>query len=186
MNRAKDSETFEKIQSLVNSYKDCFRENGRAVYENPSPEHIAEGVTTIEEKAVACLQKSGNSPVQDVVLKKEFITKNGLNLLSGPDDDMCAVTNLAASGCHMILFTTGRGNPFGGIVPTLKISSSHQLAEKKSNWIDFDAGAVLDTDYETQLEKLIGLVTAVAGGKLVKNEINNARGISISNTAVSF
>ena len=186
MNRAKDGETFEKIQALVNSYKDCFRENGRAVYENPSPERIADGITTIEEKAVACLQKSGNSLVQDVVSEKEFITQNGLNLLSGPDDDMCAVTNLAASGCHMVLFTTGRGNPFGGIVPTLKISSSHKLAEKKSNWIDFDAGSVLDTDYESQLEKLIGLVVAVAGVKLAKNEINNARGISITDTSTAF
>ena len=99
---------------------------------------------------------------------------------------MCAVTNLGASGCHLVLFTTGRGTPFGGFIPTVKIATNTELAEKKSNWIDFNAGAVLDSDFDTQLEKLIDLIVAVAGGKLNKNEINNTKEIAIFKTGVTL
>ena len=158
MNRAKDEETFDKVVRLINDFKDYFRRNGQTVYENPSPGNKEGGITT----------------------------QKGLNLLNGPGNDMCAVTNLAASGCHLVLFTTGRGTPFGGFIPTVKIATNTELAEKKSNWIDFNAGAVLDSDFDTQLEKLIDLIVAVAGGKLTKNEINNTKEIAIFKTGVTL
>lgn len=184
MNRAKDEQTFEKIVSLINGFKDYFRANGQSVYENPSPAQIADGITTIEEKSVVCLQKAGSTPVQDVVVDDGFVTEKGLNLLSAPDDDMCGVTNLAAAGCQMVLFATGLGTPVGGAVPVIKISSNSKLAKRKSNWIDFNAGAVLDTDYVVQLEKLVDLTVAVAGGKLTRNEINNTREIAIFKSGI--
>ncbi|MDE6790222.1 MAG: UxaA family hydrolase, partial [Clostridia bacterium] len=110
----------------------------------------------------------------------------GLNLLNGPGNDMCAVTNLAAAGCHLVLFTTGRGTPFGGFVPTIKIATNSELAAKKSNWIDFNAGAVLDSDFDTQLEKFIDLIVDVANGKKTKNEINNTKEIAIFKTGVTL
>ncbi len=186
MNRAKDEETFDKVVRLINDFKDYFRRNGQTVYENPSPGNKEGGITTLEDKSLGCTQKSGSGPVEDVVFDDGYITAKGLNLLNGPGNDMCAVTNLGASGCHLVLFTTGRGTPFGGFIPTVKIATNTELAEKKSNWIDFNAGAVLDSDFDTQLEKLIDLIVAVAGGKLTKNEINNPKEIAIFKTGVTL
>ena len=98
MNRAKDKATFEKTVKLINDFKDYFRKNGQTVYENPSPGNKAGGITTLEDKSLGCTQKSGSGPVEDVVFDDGFITKKGLNLLNGPSNDMCAVTNLGAAG----------------------------------------------------------------------------------------
>ena len=121
-----------------------------------------------------------------MVFDDGFVTEKGLNLLNGPGNDMCAVTNIAAAGCHMVLFTTGRGTPFGGFVPTVKIATNSELAKNKANWIDFNAGAVLDSDFPTQLEKFIDLIVDVANGKKTKNEINNTKEIAIFKTGVTL
>lgn len=186
MNRCKDRATFEKTVKLINDFKDYFRSNGQPVGENPSPGNKAGGITTLEDKSCGCTQKSGSGPVEDVVFDDGFVTAKGLNLLNGPGNDMCAVTNIAAAGCHMVLFTTGRGTPFGGFVPTLKIATNSELAAKKSNWIDFNAGAVLDSDFDTQLEKLIDLIVETANGKMTKNEINQTKEIAIFKTGVTL
>lgn len=186
MNRAKDEATFKKVVKLINDFKDYFRRNGQVVYENPSPGNKAGGITTLEDKSLGCTQKSGSGPVEDVVFDDGYVTAKGLNLLNGPGNDMCAVTNIAAAGCHLVLFTTGRGTPFGGFVPTLKIATNSELAAKKANWIDFNAGAVLETDFATQLEKLIDLIVEVANGKKTKNEINHTKEIAIFKTGVTL
>ncbi|MDE6586185.1 MAG: altronate dehydratase family protein [Clostridia bacterium] len=186
MNRAKDEATFDKVVKLINDFKDYFRRNGQTVYENPSPGNKAGGITTLEDKSLGCTQKSGSGPVEDVVFDDGFVTRKGLNLLNGPGNDMCAVTNIAAAGCHLVLFTTGRGTPFGGFVPTLKIATNSDLAKNKANWIDFNAGAVLDSDFDTQLEKLIDLIVETANGKPAKNELNETREIAIFKTGVTL
>ena len=186
MNRARDEEVFNKTVKLINDFKDYFRRNGQTVYENPSPGNKAGGITTLEDKSLGCTQKSGSGPVEDVVFDDGFVTAKGLNLLNGPGNDMVAVTNLAASGCHLVLFTTGRGTPFGGFVPTIKIATNSELAAKKSNWIDFNAGAVLESDFDTQLEKLIDLVVDVANGNRTRNEINGSKEIAIFKTGVTL
>ena len=186
MNRAKDKAIFEKTVKLINDFKDYFRKNGQTVYENPSPGNKAGGITTLEDKSLGCTQKSGSGPVEDVVFDDGFITKKGLNLLNGPGNDMCAVTNLGAAGCHLVLFTTGRGTPFGGFVPTLKIATNSELASTKRGWIDFDAGAVLETDFATQLERLTDLIVETANGKPTKNEINHTKEIAIFKTGVTL
>ena len=186
MNRAKDEKTFEKVVKLINDFKDYFRRNGQTVYENPSPGNKAGGITTLEDKSLGCTQKSGSGPVEDVVFDDGFVTRKGLNLLNGPGNDMCAVTNIAAAGCHLVLFTTGRGTPFGGFVPTLKIATNSDLAKNKPGWIDFNAGAVLESDFKTQLEKLIDLIVETANGKPAKNEINHTKEIAIFKTGVTL
>ncbi len=186
MNRCKDRATFEKTVKLINDFKDYFRSNGQPVGENPSPGNKAGGITTLEDKSCGCTQKSGTGPVNDVVFDDGFVTSKGLNLLNGPGNDMCAVTNIAAAGCHMVLFTTGRGTPFGGFVPTIKIATNSALAQKKANWIDFDAGAVLESDFDAQLKKFIDLIVDVANGKKTKNELNDTREIAIFKTGVTL
>lgn len=186
MNRCKDRATFEKAVKLINDFKDYFRSNGQPVGENPSPGNKAGGITTLEDKSCGCTQKSGSGPVSDVVFDDGYVTSKGLNILNGPGNDMCAVTNIAAAGCHIVLFTTGRGTPFGGFVPTIKIATNSELAAKKANWIDFNAGAVLESDFDTQLEKFIDLIVAVANGQKTKNELNNTKEIAIFKTGVTL
>ena len=180
MNRCKTKATFEKAVKLINDFKDYFRSNGQPVGENPSPGNKAGGITTLEDKSCGCTQKSGSGPVSDVVFDDGFVTEKGLNLLNGPGNDMCAVTNIAAAGCHMVLFTTGRGTPFGAPAPTLKIATNSRLAAKKSGWIDFDAGPVADGEsIEDAAKRLLKLVIEVADGKKTRTEEMGYREISI-------
>ncbi len=180
MQRCDTEETFEKTVNLINDFKQYFISHNQVVYENPSPGNKAGGITTLEEKSLGCIQKGGFSPVCDVLTYGDRVTKKGLSLLNGPGNDIAAVTNLTAAGVHIILFTTGRGTPLGGPVPTLKISTNSTLADKKKNWIDFDAG-VLATGSNTDetAENLLQLVLDTASGKEAKNELGGYREISI-------
>lgn len=187
MTRAKDKETFERIVKLVNGFKEYYQKHDQPVYENPSPGNKAGGITTLEDKSLGCTQKSGTSEVCGVLFDGDALSGGGLNLLNGPGNDMVAVTNLACAGCHMVLFTTGRGTPFGGFVPTVKISTNSDLAARKSNWIDFDAGGIaLGESFDSKLEELISLVAEVADGKLTANERCGSRDIAIFKTGVTL
>ena len=144
MHRAKDEQTFEKIVKLINNFKKYYSDHNQVCYENPSPGNKQGGITTLEDKSLGCTQKAGLSKVVDVITLGEEITNKGLNLIKGPGNDMIACTTLASAGAHIILFTTGRGTPFGCPVPTAKISSNTNLATKKKMWIDFNAGYLLE------------------------------------------
>ena len=184
MKRCVDETVFEKMVHLINDFKDYFRRHNQVVYENPSPGNKAGGITTLEEKSLGCVQKGGTSKVVDVIDYGEFVTKKGLTVQNGPGNDIVAVTNLMAAGAHIILFTTGRGTPLGSAVPTVKISTNSKLAEKKSNWIDFDAGRVLAGDDCTQ--ELVDFVLEIANGKPAKNEENGYEEISIFKDGVTL
>ena len=177
MDRCADRTVFDKTVKMINDFKDYFIRHGQEIYENPSPGNKEGGITTLEEKSLGCVQKGGNAVVTDVLGYGDTAEKSGLNLLSGPGNDMVAVTNLMAAGAHMILFTTGRGTPLGTAVPTIKISTGSALAGKKKNWIDFDAGRCLSGENLT--DELTKFVKEVAEGKLTKNEENGYEEISI-------
>ncbi len=184
MKRCENEEVFSKTVKLINDFKDYFRRHNQVVYENPSPGNKAGGITTLEEKSLGCVQKGGTSKVVDVLDYGDTVKKNGLNLLNGPGNDIVAVTNLMAAGAQMILFTTGRGTPLGSAVPTVKISTNTALFNKKNNWIDFDAGRVING--EDCIDELIDLVFETAQGKLCKNEINGYEEISIFKDGVTL
>ena len=180
MERCESREIFNKTVMLINNYKDYFVRHGQVVYENPSPGNKAGGITTLEEKSLGCVQKGGRADVVDVLDYGDTVTKNGLSLLNGPGNDMVAVTNLAAAGVHLILFTTGRGTPLGSIVPTVKISTNNPLAQKKSGWIDFDASPLIkDKPMDILTEEFLQYIISVASGEQTKNEINGFKEISI-------
>ncbi|MGM9970414.1 MAG: UxaA family hydrolase [Anaeroplasma sp.] len=181
MARAKDEETFNKIVNLINNFKVYFKNHNQVIYDNPSPGNKKGGITTLEDKSLGCTQKGGSAKVMDVLGMGDRIKSNGLNLLCTPGNDLVATTTLACAGCQMVLFTTGRGTPFGGFVPTLKIATNTALATKKSNWIDYNAGDLVDKkDMNQLLEDFIDLICDVASGKKQsKNEINRFREISI-------
>lgn len=171
MNRAANEEVFHKTVKLINDFKDYFREHGQTIYENPSPGNKAGGISTLEDKALGCTQKSGFGPVMDVLSYGESLKKKGLNLLNAPGNDLVASTALVLSGAQIVLFTTGRGTPFASAVPTVKISSNSPLASHKKNWIDFDAGRLLDGAGLDELGlSLYRMVLDIASGQKVLSE----------------
>lgn len=171
MNRCENRELFDETVKLINDFKQYFKDNHQTIYENPSPGNKKGGISTLEDKSLGCTQKSGSAPVKGVLAYGQRVEKAGLNLLSAPGNDLVASTALAASGAHIVLFTTGRGTPFASPVPTVKISSNSALAGKKKNWIDFNAGVLVeDRDMEETAKELFAYVVAVASGKKVCSE----------------
>ncbi len=180
MKRCPTRELFDKTVSLINDFKDYFTRHNQVIYENPSPGNKAGGITTLEEKSLGCVQKGGLGEVVDVLTYGDRLKKNGLSLLNGPGNDIVAITNLAAAGVHMILFTTGRGTPVGGPVPTVKIATNRALAEKKHGWIDFNASPVLEgVSMDDLTDDFLDYILEVASGKETANERNAYREISI-------
>lgn len=185
--RCESEAVYNEAIQMIDEFKEYYTSHNQVVYENPSPGNKAGGITTLEEKSLGCIQKGGLATITDVLAYADSVKKEGLSLLTGPGNDMVSCTNLAASGAHIILFTTGRGTPFGTVVPTLKISSNSGLAEKKSNWIDFNAGMILEgTTFEDSAEQLMGLLKEIAEGKLSKNEVNEYREIAIFKDGVTL
>ena len=179
--RCENEEVFEKAVKMVNDFKKYFTDHGQVVYENPSPGNKAGGITTLEDKSCGCVQKGGSAQIVDVLSYAEPVTKKGLNVLSGPGNDLVSATDLTAAGAHMILFTTGRGTPFGAPAPTVKISTNTALFEKKSSWIDFNAGTVADgkETLDEAGDRLLDYVLRVASGELTQTEKHGIREISI-------
>ena len=187
MNRCQTADLFQKTVHLINNFKEYFLSHGEPVGENPSPGNKAGGISTLEDKALGCTQKCGHAPVSGVLEYAERLKTNGLNLLSAPGNDLVASTALAASGCQMVLFTTGRGTPFGTFVPTMKISTNSQLFKSKQNWIDFNAGRLVEgVDMLTLRNDFIDKVIATANGEKVKNEMNGYREIAIFKNGVTL
>lgn len=187
MERCINEEVFQKTVKLINEFKQYYLSHGLPVGENPSPGNKAGGISTLEEKSLGCVQKGGTAPVMDVLEYGERISSQGLNLLCAPGNDLIASTALAAAGCQMVLFTTGRGTPFGTCVPTLKVSTNNELATQKPHWIDFNAGCLLTgTDWNTATKDLFSLVLDVANGKLSRNELNGYHEIAIWKNGVTL
>ncbi len=171
MNRCENEELFEQTVKLINDFKNYFTSHNQTIYENPSPGNKKGGISSLEDKSLGCTQKSGSAPVRGVLSYGEPVSVHGLNLLSAPGNDLVASTALAASGAHIVLFTTGRGTPFASPVPTVKISSNSALYEHKKGWIDFNCGTLVDGKPLKELgEELFQYVLDVASGKKVKAE----------------
>ena len=187
MNRCENEEIFLQTVSLINDFKNYFTSHGQTIYENPSPGNKKGGISTLEEKSLGCTQKSGSSAVRGVLKYGERVSSNGLNLLSAPGNDLVASTALAASGAHIVLFTTGRGTPFASPVPTVKISTNTALSEKKHDWIDFDCGAMVnDKSLSETGEELFEFVLDVASGKKVKSEEKGYHDMAIFKDGVTL
>lgn len=187
MRRCADDRLLGETISLINNFKEYFLSHGEPVGENPSPGNKAGGISTLEEKALGCTQKSGKSPVFGVLEYGERIHEHGLNLLSAPGNDLVASTALAAAGCQMVLFTTGRGTPFGTFVPTMKISTNSGLARRKPTWIDFNAGELVeDKSMDEVLGNFINYVLKVASGEGVNSEKAGIHEIAIFKNGVTL
>lgn len=187
MNRCENRELFDQTVSLINNFKNYFLSHGEPVGENPSPGNKAGGISTLEDKALGCTQKCGRAPVSGVLEYGDRLQTTGLNLLSAPGNDLVAATALASAGCHLVLFSTGRGTPFGTFVPTMKISTNTDLYNRKKNWIDFNAGQLVDGKTMKELvPEFIDKILAVASGEPARNEVNGYSEISIFKNGVTL
>ncbi|MEA4988966.1 MAG: altronate dehydratase family protein [Anaerovorax sp.] len=187
LNRCKNTKVFENLLSLIRSYKEYYVRHGQVIYENPSPGNKAGGISTLEEKSLGCIQKGGSTLVCDVCDYASRIKERGLSILSAPGNDLVSTTALAAAGSQLILFSTGRGTPFGSPVPTVKIATNNQLAEQKSGWIDFNAGELIHGKALNQItSEFIDFVIQIASGKLTKAEKNGYRDFAIFKTGVTL
>lgn len=187
MDRCESKEIFDKTVNLINDFKSYFTAHNQVIYENPSPGNKKGGITTLEEKSLGCVQKGGTSKVVDVLDYGDTLKKSGLNLLNGPGNDIVAITNLTAAGAQMILFTTGRGTPVGAPVPTVKISTNSSLYRRKSNWIDFNAGRIIEgSTIDETADEFFDFCIDIANGKNTKNEVNGYREISIFKDGVTL
>ncbi|MBP5799265.1 MAG: altronate dehydratase [Prevotella sp.] len=187
MNRCRTEEIFNQTVKMINNFKNYFLSHGEPVGENPSPGNKAGGISTLEDKALGCTQKCGKAPVSGVMEYGDRMQNNGLNLLSAPGNDLVAATALASCGCHLVLFTTGRGTPFGTFVPTMKIATNPTLAKNKPQWVDFSAGQLVEGRTMQELvPEFIDKVLAVASGQPARNEENDYREISIFKNGVTL
>lgn len=188
MEQCVNEEVFAKTVTMINDFKDYYMAHDQPIYENPSPGNKAGGITTLEDKSLGCTRKAGKSSVVDVIKIDERVSKPGLNLLYSPGNDIVATTSLGAAGCQLVLFSTGRGTPLGGFIPTLKIATNSALAEKKANWIDFNAGVLADpeADPDQVLSDFLGKIAAIINGELTSAEQRNSRDIAIFKTGVTL
>lgn len=187
MNRCRTEELFNQTVSMINNFKEYFLSHGEPVGENPSPGNKAGGISTLEDKALGCTQKCGKAPVSGVMEYGDRLSHKGLNLLSAPGNDLVASTALASCGCHIVLFTTGRGTPFGTFVPTMKVATNPTLAKNKPSWVDFSAGQLVEGRTMQELvPEFIDKVLAVASGQPARNEENGYREISIFKNGVTL
>ena len=181
MDRCVNQQVFEKAVNMINGFKSYFIRHNEVVYDNPSPGNKQGGITTLEDKSCGCVQKGGSAPIMDVIGYGDAVTAKGLNMLYGPGNDLVSATALTAAGAHLILFTTGRGTPFGAPAPTMKLATNTPLATNKRTWIDFNAGVVADgtRTLDEAAQDLMALVLEVASGKKTKAEEKGFREISI-------
>lgn len=187
MDRAANKAIFDDTVCLINDFKNYFKSYNQPIYENPSPGNKKGGITTLEEKSLGCVQKGGAGTVVDVLSYTDPVVKQGLNLLQAPGNDLVASSALALSGCQMVLFTTGRGTPFGSFVPTMKISTNTRLYEFKKGWIDFNAGTLVeDEEPEALLARFVDKILATANGELLKHEITGFKEVAIFKTGVTL
>ncbi|WNC15936.1 altronate dehydratase family protein [Brevibacillus brevis] len=188
MERAKDERVYSQIVDLINDFKQYFAKNEQPIYENPSPGNKKGGITTLEEKSLGCVQKGGFGRVDDVLQYGDRVRSSGLSLLQGPGNDLVSVTALAASGCQIVLFTTGRGTPFGGPVPTVKMSTHTALYERKKNWIDYNAGQLVQgaTMEEVSADFFEYVIELASGRVRTKNELHGYKEIAIFKDGVTL
>jgi len=187
MNRCENDVIFDQYVELINSFKQYYTSHNQPIYENPSPGNKAGGITTLEEKSLGCVQKGGCGIIVDVLRYGDMVSKHGLNILEGPGNDLVSSTNLAAAGAHIVLFSTGRGTPFGTFVPTIKVSSNSDVCRKKAQWIDFDAGVLLEEALDDVVRRFFRYIVNVASGEIsTQNEQKGFKEISIFKNGVTL
>ncbi len=186
--RSDNEKVFQQLAGIIHDFKAYYRGHHCPIYENPSPGNKEGGITTLEEKSLGCILKGGGTRVMDVVPYGGRVSRKGLTILDGPGNDLVSVTNLAAAGAHLIFFSTGRGTPYGGPVPTVKVATNSALFRKKKHWLDFDTGELLEgADMARMAQEIYRLLISVSSGeKHTANEEMGFREIAVFKSGVTL
>ncbi|MEO1247643.1 MAG: altronate dehydratase family protein [Pseudomonadota bacterium] len=173
LQRAASPEVANALLERIAWWEDYVARNGQTLNNNPSPGNLAGGLSTILEKSLGAVAKSGSSPLRQVLRYAEPATERGFVFMDSPGYDPCSVTGEIAAGASLICFTTGRGSVFGAKpVPSLKIASNSLLAERLDEDIDLDAGPIANQE-ATPAEigaRLFQLMLDTASGQASKSE----------------
>ena len=167
INRCSEPRSAERFAQLMRDYQARAKAVRSGFEMNPSPGNIQDGLITDAMKSAGAARKSGTSPVRDVLDYPEYATTPGLNLLCTPGNDVECVTAQAAAGANIVLFTTGLGTPTGNpVAPVIKLSTNTQLAQRMSDIIDIDTGAIIrgEATIEETGERILEEILAVASG----------------------
>lgn len=188
--RAENHEVAEQIRRTVAFYEDYARNHGIDLLDsNPAPDNIAGGLSTIEEKSLGAILKGGKGRIRAVVRYAEKPPKRGLILMDAPSAGVENTTAIAAGGAHVILFSTGRGNPIGNpVAPTLKVTGNARTASLMADNIDLDVSTILSggESIAEAGERAFTALLSVAGGALTRSEILGDTEISISRIGLSM
>ena len=171
--RAVSPEVATKLLDRVEWWQDYCRRNGDEVNNNPSPGNKRGGLTTILEKSLGAVAKSGSAPLQEVYLFAESIDKPGLVHMDSPGFDPCSVTGQIASGANLIAFTTGMGSVSGYMPsPCVKIASNSAMYQRLQDDMDLNCGDIIDSGVSiaTKGEQLFELMLRIASGEPSKSE----------------
>ena len=145
--RARNKQVAEKLLSFVQGYKQYLTRYAGSFDDNPSPGNKEGGLTNILEKSLGAVAKAGTSPLTDAVEYAERVHTPGFVFMNTPGYDPVSLTGLAAGGCNLIAFTTGRGSAIGfPSVPVLKIASNSNTYRRMQDNMDINAGAIADGD----------------------------------------
>lgn len=171
--RAASERVADALLERLTWWEDYVARNGQSLNNNPSPGNIAGGLSTILEKSLGAVAKSGTSPLRQVLRYAEPATERGFVFMDSPGYDPCSVTGEIAAGANLVCFTTGRGSVFGAKpVPSLKIASNTALAEHLDEDIDFDAGPIArqEATPEELGRELFELILDTASGRASASE----------------
>jgi len=168
INRCARDESADRFIQLMRSYQARAKAVHSGFEMNPSPGNIRDGLLTDAMKSAGAARKGGTSPVQDILDYPEYVRESGLSLQCTPGNDVECVTAQAGAGANIVLFTTGLGTPTGNpITPVIKLATNTKLAQRMSDIIDIDTGAVIDgaSSIEQMGESILELIIAVASGE---------------------
>lgn len=188
--RAINEQVAKDFLTIVKNYENRILDTGEDIRSaNPTPGNMAGGLTTLEEKSLGCIKKGGNAPLQQVLKYAEKPATKGFVFMDTPGYDVESVAGLAAGGCQIVLFSTGKGSPTGSpIVPVIKIGTNPKLYEIMSEHIDVNAGTIVEGKKTLQDvgEEIYNLVLEVANGEKTKAEQHRNQEFAIWRLAQSI
>jgi len=176
--RCVSTDIAKRFSYLMKTYSERATAVGSGFDANPSPGNIKDGLITDAIKSAGAAKKGGTSPVADVLDYPEPVTKQGLNLLCTPGNDVESTTAEVASGANVVLFTTGLGTPTGNpIAPVVKLSSNTKLFRKMHDIIDIDTGAIIEGEetIEQAGERIFDYVIKVASGEIEVSAVRHGQ-----------
>ncbi len=181
--RGATPEIGQMIYDAIRGFEKKFADAGIDVRDgNPSPGNKAGGITTLEEKSLGCIHKSGTRPFQAFYRYGDQITRKGLSFMDATAFDVASVTAKAAAGSQITVFTTGRGNPVGNpVCPVIKMTANSTTARLLSDIIDFDSSANISGEktIDQMADELWDYLIRVCEGELTKAELNGSEEILI-------